>query len=127
MAAPMAKRSVLGLFLGLALASTLPVAVFVSSALATTESGLIKRIDVTVDDEGIRVERLRWERGTVAHFEVVNNGTRPHNFVIGFWRSRVLQPGERQQVEAPLTLRGFLTFRSTLDCGASHRGRLVVF
>ena len=98
-----------------------------SSAVATTESGLIKRIDVTVSDEGIEIERLRWERGTVAHFQVENTGTRPHNFVIAFWRSRVLKPGERQQVEAPLTLRGFLTFRSTLDCGPSHRGTLVVF
>lgn len=100
---------------------------FVASALATTESGLIRRIDVTVNDAGIRVERLRWERGTVAHFEVRNTGTRPHNFVIAFWRTRVLQPGESQQVEAPLTLRGHLTFRSTLDCGAAHRGTLVVF
>lgn len=98
-----------------------------SSAGATTESGLIKRIDVTVDDDGVKVERLRWKRGTVAHFQVRNKGTRPHNFVIGFWRSRVLQPGERQQIEAPLTLRGVLTFRSTLDCGARHRGTLVVF
>ena len=97
------------------------------SAFATTESGLIRRIDVTVDDKGVRVERLRWERGTVAHFQVRNMGTRPHNFVIAFWRSRVLQPGERQQIEAPLTLRGYLQFRSTLDCGDAFRGTLVVF
>jgi hypothetical protein len=123
----MATRSALRLLFGIVVASALPGAVFVSSGLATTESGLIKRIDVTVDDAGIRIERLRWERGTVAHFQVRNTGTRPHNFVIAFWRSRVLRPGERQQVEAPLTLRGLLKFRSTLDCGTSHRGTLVVF
>ncbi len=123
----MAKCSALRLMLTVLAASALPAAVFVSSAIATTESGLIRRIDVTVNDDGIEIERLRWERGTVAHFEVRNTGTRPHNFVIAFWRSRVLKPGERQQVEAPLTLRGLLTFRSTLDCGASHRGTLVVF
>jgi hypothetical protein len=123
----MATRSALRLILAVVAASSFPAAVFVSSAIATTESGLIRRIDVTVSDDGIEIERLRWERGTVAHFQVRNAGTRPHNFVIAFWRSRVLKPGERQQVEAPLTLRGPLTFRSTLDCGASHRGTLVVF
>lgn len=123
----MANRSALRLILAVVAASSMPAAVFVSSAVATTESGLIKRIDVTVNDDGIEIEGRRWERGTVAHFEVRNTGTKPHNFVIAFWRSRVLNPGERQQVEAPLTLRGVLTYRSTLDCGASHRGSLVVF
>jgi hypothetical protein len=123
----MPTRRALRLILGLVLAWTLASFVFISSSVATTESGLIRRIDVTLTDEGIRVERLRWERGTVAHFQVRNTGTRPHNFVIAFWRTRVLRPGERQQVEAPLTLRGFLKFRSTLDCGTSHRGTLVVF
>lgn len=122
----MARSTALRLLLGLLAASGLLAAVFVSSAVGTTEPGVIRRIDVTLDDKGIRVERLRWKRGTVARFQIRNRGTKPHNFVIGFWRSRVLQPGERQEVEAPLTLRGPLAFRSTLDC-ASHRGTLVVF
>lgn len=115
------------LFVGLVFVATVLAALAVPSGVATTESGLIRRIDVTVDDRTIHIERLRWERGTVAHFQVRNTGTRPHNFVIAFWRTRVLQPGERQQLEAPLTLRGFLRFRSTLDCSASHRGTLTVF
>jgi hypothetical protein len=127
MATPMPMRRAYRLFPGLVVVATALAALVVPSGVATTESGLIRRIDVTVDDRGIHVERLRWERGTVAHFEVRNTGTRPHNFVIAFWRTRVLQPGQRQQIEAPLTLRGFLQFRSTLDCGVSHRGTLTVF
>jgi hypothetical protein len=95
---------------------------------ATTRAGLVRRIDVTITDSRLTMERTRWKRGIVAHFQVVNKGTKPHNFVVGaFWKSRVLRPGERQEVAAILDIRGNYLFRSTLDCTPSMRGTLVVF
>jgi hypothetical protein len=71
---------------------------------ATTRAGLVRRIDVTITDSRVTMERTRWKRGIVAHFQVVNKGTKPHNFVVGaFWKSRVLRPGERQEVAAILS------------------------
>jgi hypothetical protein len=104
------------------------LAVLPASSEATTRTGLVRRIDVTLTDSRVTMERTRWKRGVVAHFQVVNKGTKPHNFVVGaFWRSRVLRPGERQQVEAILDIRGRYLFRSTLDCTPAMRGTLVVF
>lgn len=103
-------------------------AVLPGSGEATTRTGLVRRIDVTLTDSRVTIERNRWRRGVVAHFQVVNKGRKPHNFVVGaFWRSRVLRPGERQQVEAVLDIRGRYLFRSTLDCGPAMRGTLIVF
>ncbi len=112
----------------IAAAGALVASVLAERSQATTAAGLVRRIDVTLTDSSVTVERKRWKRGIVAHFQVVNKGTRPHNFVVGaFWRSRVLQPGERQMVAAVLDIRGSYMYRSTLDCGPSTRGTLVVF
>jgi hypothetical protein len=112
----------------IAAAGALLATVLAERGQATTRAGLVRRIDVTLTDSSVTIERTRWKRGIVAHFQVVNKGTKPHNFVVGaFWRSRVLQPGERQQVAAVLDIRGRYLFRSTLDCGPATRGYLVVF
>lgn len=112
----------------MAVLAALLLALLPARGEATTRTGLVRRIDVTLTDSRVSIERNRWKRGVVAHFQVVNKGTKPHNFVVGaFWKSRVLRPGERQQVEAVLDIRGRYLFRSTLDCGPSMRGTLVVF
>jgi hypothetical protein len=112
----------------IAAAAALFAGLLAPSGEATTKAGLVRRIDVTLTDSSVSIERNRWKRGTVAHFQVVNKGTKPHNFVVGgFWRSRVLRPGERQMLAAVLDIRGNYLYRSTLDCGASTRGVLVVF
>ena len=112
----------------IAAAAALLAGLLVPSGEATTRAGLVRRIDVALTDSSVGIERKRWKRGTVAHFQVVNKGTKPHNFVVGaFWRSRVLEPGERQMVAAVLDIRGNYLYRSTLDCGPSTRGVLVVF
>jgi hypothetical protein len=112
----------------IAAAGALLATVLAERGQATTRAGLVRRIDVTLTDSRVTIERTRWKRGIVAHFQVVNKGTKPHNFVVGaFWRSRVLRPGERQQVAAVLDIRGRYLFRSTLDCGSATRGYLVVF
>jgi hypothetical protein len=112
----------------IAAAGALLASVLAERGGATTRAGLVRRIDVTLTDSSVTIERKRWKRGIVAHFQVVNKGKKPHNFVVGaFWRSRVLKPGERQMIAAILDIRGTYLYRSTLDCGPATRGYLVVF
>ena len=121
----MARKALLAT-LAVAPAAVAAATLLVPHGEATTRSGLIRRIDVTLTDSRVTIERDRWERGTVGHFQVRNAGRKPNNFIVGFVRTRVLMPGERQTIELTLERRGPVPYRSSLACGPRSHGVIHV-
>lgn len=98
---------------------------------ATTLQDLITPIGVTITDERITVhselEREEFIRGSIGNFRVVNESSKPRNFVVGVERTDVLAPGERTRLEFFFPARGSLPYRATVNRGPGHAGLLKVF
>ncbi len=93
---------------------------------ATTRSGLIRPVDVTITDRAIERSRTSLERGTIAEFRVANESAKPRNFVVGVERTAILDPGERDKLIVELEARGPLPYRVTVNCVLGLQGLFSV-
>src|SRR5262245_8636754 len=75
-------------------------------SLATTSPGYNFKIRVTVTDHEVILSRSVAKRGSLAHFVVVNKGTKTHVFNVGGLKTKPLKPGTTGKVGAYLDTRG---------------------
>jgi hypothetical protein len=88
----------------------------------TTGPGPFALVKVTLTSATAKVARRQVFRGTKVEFFVVNDGSRPRNFIVAKEKSRLLKPGERQRLYHTFRLRGRYTWTSTSPAGRTVRG-----
>jgi hypothetical protein len=97
------------------------------SAPKTTYPGGTAVIFVKITDKGLTVfDQGTAPRGLRVQFVAINDGKKPHNFMIFGRKTRVIGPGKRAQLVVNLLFRGNFPYRSTLDNGRAFRGLFTV-
>ncbi|MPZ63607.1 MAG: hypothetical protein GEU93_20495 [Propionibacteriales bacterium] len=98
---------------------------------ATTVADLMRPIKVRITDGGLAIDtglqREELIRGSIGGFRVINDSSKPRNFVVGLERSRVLEPGQRATFHVDLTVRGPLPYRVTVNREPGFSGVFRVF
>jgi hypothetical protein len=113
------------------LASAVAMAAPTGAALAaakTTSPGQHAIIFVRITDKGLTVfDGSTMPRGVVATFMAINDGKKPHNFVLLGKRTPVIKPGHRAKFTVTLLHRGNFPFKSTVNAnGKFFRGFFTV-
>jgi hypothetical protein len=72
----------------------------------TTEPSEVNDVKVLLTDRGLRLSRLKFERGNQARFLVRNTGTRPYRFKAGFLSTKLLSHGGHEIMFVHLGTRG---------------------
>jgi len=102
----------------LALACVLAAAaVLVPGGLATTAPETLNAVRVTVTDARIKMQRDRFERGSLAQFYIVNKSTKAQTFKVGREQTRKLRPGQHGVIIVHFAVRGRFAVYAIPDAG----------
>jgi hypothetical protein len=113
------------------LVSAAAIAIPTGAALAardTTAPGEHAVIFVRITDKGLTVfDGSTMPRGVVATFMAINDGKKPHNFLLLGKKTPVIKPGHRAKFTVTLLHRGNFPFKSTVNAkGKFFRGYFTV-
>jgi hypothetical protein len=92
-------------------------AVLVPGGLATTAPETLNAVRVTVTDARIKMQRDRFDRGSLAQFYVVNRSAKTQIFKVGREQTRKIRPGKFDVIILHFAVRGRFAVYAIPDAG----------